>query len=70
MTATTAQTGLNAAMSANPIGLVVTAISGLVAGLAAFSALVGKSDAEKLAEDMKAAREEAEQTRDEYQETV
>ena len=68
VTATTAQTGLNAAMSANPIGLVVTAISGLVAGLAAFSALVGKSDAEKLAEDMKAAREEAEQTRDEYQE--
>lgn len=68
VTATTAQTGLNAAMSANPIGLVVTAISGLVAGLAAFSALVGKSDAEKLAEDMRAAREEAEQTRDEYQE--
>ena len=68
VTATTAQTGLNAAMSANPVGLVVTAISGLVAGLAAFSALVGKSDAEKLAEDMRAAREEAEQTRDEYQE--
>lgn len=68
VTATTAQTGLNAAMSANPVGLVVTAISGLVAGLAAFSALVGKSDAEKLAEDMRAAREEAEQTREEYQE--
>lgn len=68
VTATTAQTGLNAAMNANPIGLVVTAIAGLVAGLSAFSALVGKSDAEKLAEDMKAAREEAEQTRDEYQE--
>lgn len=66
--ATVAQNGLNAAMKANPVGLVVTAVSGLVAGLAALGALVGKSDAAKLADEMEEAREEAEQARDEYQE--
>lgn len=66
--ATVAQNGLNAAMKANPVGLVVTAVSGLVAGLAALGALVGKSDAAKLADEMEEAREQAEQARDEYQE--
>lgn len=67
-TATVAQEGLNVAMNANPIGLVVSGVAGLVAGLAMFSSLVGKSDAEKLAEEMEEAREAAEETRDEYQE--
>lgn len=66
--ATIAQEGFNTAMNANPVGLVVTAVAGLVTGLMALSEWIGKDDASKLADEMREAKEAAEETEAEYSE--
>ena len=57
-TATVAQKGLNTAMKANPIGLVIAAVVGLISVLSNLTR--GLSDAEKAQKAIKKANEEAE----------
>ena len=66
-TATVAQEGLNTAMNANIIGLVVTAVMGLVSALMALSAWIGQDEVSKLADEMHEAREAAEDAKEEYE---
>lgn len=68
-TATVAQEGLNVAMSANPIGLVITGISALVAGVAAFKTLCPEtaSETETLGQEIKEMGEAASEAQEEIQ---
>ena len=69
--ATAAQTGLNAAMAANPVGLLVTAIGTLLAVLGSFavSAALTAESTDTLASSINEARQAYEDTRAELQES-
>ncbi len=71
-TATVAQAGLNTTMAANPIGIVITAVGGLVAALSVLSTIAGdsKSEMDEYAESMAQAREEAEQMAEQTQQNI
>ena len=68
---TAAQTGLNAAMAANPVGLLVTAIGTLLAVLGSFavSAALTAESTDTLASSINEARQAYEDTRAELQES-
>ncbi len=70
--ATAAQEGLNVAMAANPIGLVITAVAALAAGLVVLAATTGKTTTaeEELTAASQAQKDELEALNQEYQETV
>lgn len=70
--ATAAQQAFNAALSANPIGFVITAISGLIAAFSGLAALLGgaKTEAQKYAEEQEEVRKSLEESAEELEEST
>lgn len=69
--ATTAQTGLNAAMAANPVGAVITAVVVLTGAMVGFASAANKANdpATKLIGTIRKQKEDLEQLNAEYEET-
>ena len=70
--ATAAQQAFNAALSANPIGFVITAVTTLISVFSGLSALFGsgKTEAQKYAEEQENVREKLEESKEELAEST
>lgn len=70
--ATAAQQAFNAALSANPIGFVITAVTTLISVFSGLSALLGRSknEAQEYAEEQEAVRESLEESAEELEKST